>query len=109
MDFKKWVQLAGSERKPMIGATEAGSPDPNEVMQVTVVLREPADHKHPAVADLVSRGERITRDEFASRYGADPADVRKVEAFACRLWSGCGANQPGGAHHDADRHLRIIR
>ncbi len=82
MDFNKWVQLAGSERKPITGASEAGAPNPNEVMQVTVVLREPADHKHPAVADLVSRGERITRDEFASRYGADPADVRKVEAFA---------------------------
>ena len=82
MDFKKWVQIAGSERKPMTGASEAGTPDPNQLMQVTLVLRQPSGQKHPAVADLVSRGERVTRDEYASRYGADPADVRKVEAFA---------------------------
>ena len=39
MAFNKYVKLPGSEREPMPGATMAGSSDPNEVMQVTLILR----------------------------------------------------------------------
>jgi len=83
MAFDKYVKVPGSEREPMHGATEAGSLDPNEVMQVTLVLRRRSSgHKHASLDELVARGERISREEYEARYGADPADVQQVEAFA---------------------------
>ena len=82
MPSGKYGKVAGSERQPMRGAKQSGSADPNEVMQVTVVLRPRAGGKAPALADLVARGGRISREEYEARYGADPADVQKVGAFA---------------------------
>ena len=83
MAFDKYVKLAGSERQPMPGAKPAGTLDPTEPMLVTVVLRKSRSHtQHPAVADLVARGQRISRDDYETRYGADPADVKTLEAFA---------------------------
>ena len=83
MASRKYSKVAGSERQPMQGATRTGSADPNEAMQVTVVLRPQASgQKRSALADLVARGQRISREEYAAQYGADPADVQKVAAFA---------------------------
>jgi kumamolisin len=67
----------------MPGAKKAGACDPNEQMQVTIVLRErQPKSQHPSVADLVASGERISRTEYEARYGADPQDIKTVEAFA---------------------------
>ena len=83
MAFNKYVKLPGSEREPMPGATQAGSCNPNEVMQVTLILRPRASgRKQPSLEKLVASGQRITREEYAARYGADAADVQQVEAFA---------------------------
>jgi len=83
MASRKYVKVAGSERQPMQGATRTGSADPSEVMQVTVVLRPRSTaQKATPLAELVARGKRISREEYAARYGADPADVQKVAAFA---------------------------
>jgi kumamolisin len=83
MASRKYSKIAGSERQPMQGATRTGSADPNEAMQVTVVLRPQASgQKSSALADLVARGRRISREEYAAQFGADPADVQKVAAFA---------------------------
>jgi kumamolisin len=83
MAFDKYVKVPGSERKPMPGATQAGSLDPNEVMQVTLTLRPRAPgSKQPSLDKLVSTGQRLTREEYAACYGADPSDVQQVEVFA---------------------------
>ncbi len=83
MAFDKYVKLPGSDRQPLPGAVKAGTLDPNEAMHVTVVLRErPAAGKQPSLAQLVDSGKRVSRDEFAERYGADPEDVKQVEQFA---------------------------
>ena len=83
MAYKKYVKLPGSEREPMPGATQAGSLDPNELMQVTVGLRSrAAGSKQPSLDKLVSSGQRLSRDEYEARYGAAPADVQQVEVFA---------------------------
>ncbi|HTG62301.1 MAG TPA: S53 family peptidase [Terriglobia bacterium] len=62
-------------------------PDPNERIRVSVLVRP-----RSPLEELASRKEMgstpprerqyLTREEFAARYGADPADVAKVEAFA---------------------------
>ncbi len=86
MAFKKYVEVAGSERKPLQGAIRTGHSDPNEVMQVTLVLRQrTASGKETPLADLVARGQRVSREEYAARYGADVADVHKVLAFAAQF------------------------
>src|SRR5271167_298387 len=83
MAYEKYVKLPGSERQPMPGATQAGSLDPNQLMQVTVGLRSrAAGSKQTSLDKLVSRGERLSRDEYEARYGASPADVQQVEIFA---------------------------
>jgi kumamolisin len=83
MAFDKYVKLAGSERNPMPGASESGSLDPNELMQVTLILRHRArPAKAESLEKLISSGQQITRDDYATRYGADPADAQKVGAFA---------------------------
>jgi kumamolisin len=86
MAFKKYVEVAGSERKPMQGAIRTGHSDPNEVMQVTLVLRQrTTGGKQTPLADLVARGQRVSREEYEARYGADPTDVHKVLAFATQF------------------------
>jgi kumamolisin len=83
MAFDNYVKLPGSERQPMPGATKTAPPDPNEPMHVTIVLRpRPASGKHPSLDELVASGGRVSREEYAERYGADPKDVKEVEKFA---------------------------
>jgi kumamolisin len=78
------VPLAGSERKPLV----AGSvPPPSTIAKpatktgritVSVIVT-------PKTPFPMKRGrpqERLTRAAFASRYGANPASVRLVRAFA---------------------------
>src|SRR5215831_4458339 len=68
--------LPGSERAPHPGAQPAGAPNPSQFIQVSIVLRRKAP------LDLSKQTEPIDRGEFAARYGADPHDVDRVEAFA---------------------------
>jgi kumamolisin len=83
MAFDKYVKVKGSEREPMPGATQAGSCDPKEVMQVTLTLRQrTAGSKQPSLEKLIASGERVTREQYAASYGADSADVQQVEVFA---------------------------
>ncbi|HUI84983.1 MAG TPA: S53 family peptidase [Candidatus Binatia bacterium] len=83
MAVNRYVSIPGSEREPMAGATKTGPPDPNETMQVTLVLRpRESGGKAEPLHRLISRGERLSREEYEKRYGADPADVQKVLAFA---------------------------
>jgi kumamolisin len=67
------VRLEESHREPVAGARRIGPADPDEHIDVTVVLRPRA---------AIKPGERVSRDEFARKYGADPADIQLVEKFA---------------------------
>ena len=84
---EKLVPLAGSERRPPTEAREAGVPDPGERIRVSVLLRprgrleELASGKEMD-STLPRERQYLTREEFDAQYGADPADVAKVEAFA---------------------------
>ncbi len=83
MVSRKYKKIPGSERTPMTGASKSGALDPNELMLVTVVLRaRSGGKKHPSLDKLIAKGERLTREEYQARYGADPADVAQVAAFA---------------------------
>ena len=70
------VALRGSERQPLRDSQTVGRPDPNSRVTVTVLLRR-------RNSDLPEPGSEIlTREQFASRFGASPADVVPVEEFA---------------------------
>ena len=70
------VALSGSEREAVPNSRVIGSPDPNEIIDVTVLLRRRAGEPPPAGS------ARVSREEFAGLYGADPADVERVQEFA---------------------------
>ena len=69
------VPLKGSERRSV--GDRIGSQPPDEMVEISVILKP----KNPV--PLPQTGEAIlSREEFAVRYGADPAAVAKVESFA---------------------------
>ena len=76
--------LAGSERRPIAGAHPTGPADPNETVDVTVLVRRQAtaDFERMASDATIARGVHLSRDEFAKRFAADPEDIAKVKAFA---------------------------
>ena len=70
------VALQGSERQAIPDSQVIGSPDPNSLITVTVLLRRRNSHLPDPASGI------LTREEFAQRFGADPADVAPVEEFA---------------------------
>ena len=83
MAYTKYVKLPGSERTLLPGSNKTSAVDPNAPMQVTVTLQpRKLGRKQPSLDDLIASGKTISREEYAARYGADPADVQKVGEFA---------------------------
>jgi kumamolisin len=79
-------QLKGSDRAPLHGATATGKADPNERLEVTVLIRRRGGDALSAHASKLATGDRsrgrMTRAQFAEAYGADPADIEAVKTFA---------------------------
>jgi len=70
------IALQGSERYPVPDSVFVGSPDPNGLITVTLVLRRRGKELPPPGS------KRVTREEFAHLYGASPDDVAAIEQFA---------------------------
>lgn len=82
------VPVPGSERHPLHGARAVGAPDPEERIEVTVLVRRRPSSEGLA-ATLAEMGERLpkdrsyfSREELEAAHGADPADLAKVKDFA---------------------------
>ena len=71
------VTLPASRKAAPKNAKPAGKVSPDERLEVTVRLRRKPGTKTPRV-----EGKPLTREEFCDAYGADPADIEKVEEFA---------------------------
>lgn len=76
----------GSEHPVPTGAQCVGACDPTEHFDVVVILRRQAE---PAFRELVERiasgapgAHPISREQYEQRFGADAADIARVEAFA---------------------------
>jgi kumamolisin len=82
------VNLQGSERSVMPGARQIGPADPNEIIDVTVIVgrRSRAAKTFPSIATLgatpLTQRRHLTREEFASTHGAAPEDCARIRAFA---------------------------
>ncbi|MFN2461391.1 MAG: protease pro-enzyme activation domain-containing protein [Candidatus Velthaea sp.] len=79
------VSVPGTERRAPAGAVAVGPADPNERTSVTIVVRPRTaswDEAAALAALPPARRHYLTREEFAERHGADPADLMGVERFA---------------------------
>jgi kumamolisin len=74
-----YMRVEGTRRSPMPGATRIGPGDPNERVSVSVRLR-----RRPGAPQLPEAGSaaRLSHEEFAASYGADPGDIAQVTTFA---------------------------
>src|SRR5271165_604811 len=75
--FSNYVALPNSDKKPLAGAQETGMPDPNELMQVSIYVRPKSSTPLPT-----NPSTPMTREQYASTYGADQADIDQIVAFA---------------------------
>ncbi len=79
-----YVRIEGTNRSPVPEARRVGPADPDERLLVSVRLRRRSGA--PALPDpsqaVAPVGGSLSREEFAATYGADPADIARVEAFA---------------------------
>lgn len=80
------ISLKGSERAAMTGARIVAPADPSERLEVTVLVRRRAREEFRGRVAQIAAGEPahafLSREEFAQRHGADPADLAAVRAFA---------------------------
>jgi kumamolisin len=68
--------IPGSEREPLDDVRHVGPTDPDRIAAVTLTLKRRGSDPDP--------GELVSREEFASRFGADPEDIQRVEDFAAQ-------------------------
>jgi kumamolisin len=87
MSSKNRVPVQGSEKTPLPGAQIVGKVDPDEHIQVTVLVRRPQSAKEltSKIEDLSTRKpqerEYLSREEFAATQGAAPEDLERVKEF----------------------------
>lgn len=98
-NYRELVPLKGSERVVVPGAKAIGAVNPDEIIQVTVLLRSRAQaedartgtnkataREKAAVDSLLKQGvearEHLSREEFLKRRGALEEDAKNVERFA---------------------------
>jgi kumamolisin len=79
--------VPGSDKKPIAGAQSTGPVQDDEHFAVTVRVRPKTAIQSLAQGEvqadaLPSQRKYLSREEYASSHGADPADLAKVEAFA---------------------------
>jgi kumamolisin len=84
---KNRVALPGSERFARRGSRVVGAPDPNQQIKISVRVRPRQPLENLASAKELSatpprQRNYMSREEFAAKYGANPTDLAKIEAFA---------------------------
>src|SRR5579862_1043234 len=81
------VELPGSMRNAVPGATDTGPADPNQEIEVTVLLRRGSSaaafpRVEETAANLPRDRKYLSREEFARLHGASAADIEKIREFA---------------------------
>jgi kumamolisin len=79
-----FTRLAGSERRLPAHARWVKPVDPQEHIDVSVYLRDPAGQAPAGDVDTHASqpGPQMSRADYIALHSADPEDVRKVEHFA---------------------------
>jgi kumamolisin len=79
-----FVQIPGSDRTLLPGSRQLNPVASDERIEVSVYLK-PRSTNHLVTElgeQLPAERQRLSREEFAARYGASPEDLAKVEEFA---------------------------
>jgi kumamolisin len=80
------VTLQGSERAEPPGSRLIGPADPNERLEVSVIVRRRAPQALQSRVAQLTSGDRsaghLSREEFAQRHGADSQDLAAIRHFA---------------------------
>jgi kumamolisin len=79
------VELSGSTRAPLPGGKDVGPADPNQQIEVSVLLRrgaKPPKFPSSSLTGPLKKRKYLTREEFAHRHGAKPEDINEIHAFA---------------------------
>ncbi len=97
--FSQYVSLPNSAKQPLPGAQESGTLDPNEPMQVSIYVRPKSANPLPATPTTP-----MSREEYASTYGADPADIAQIVAFAQAHGLTVRANRSHASRRGPGRH-----
>jgi kumamolisin len=83
---KDRISLRGSVRAPLPGAHAVGAANPDQPIEVTVLLRPRTAKQSLKLEELGARPPRerkhLTREELGSNSGAAPQDIASIEAFA---------------------------
>ena len=81
-----FTKLAGSERKLPTHARWVKPVDPQEQIDVSVYLRDPAAQALAGdpVAHAQQPGQQISRADYIALHSATPEDVQRIESFAHR-------------------------
>jgi kumamolisin len=78
--------LPGSDKSQPDGSQALGQCDPNEQIEVVVMLRRQDEAAFRDLMHKIDAGDAdtvpLSREEFGKRFGASAADVAKTEAFA---------------------------
>ncbi|MGD0401623.1 MAG: S53 family peptidase [Candidatus Acidiferrales bacterium] len=93
------VELKNSSRAEMPGARNIGPSDPNERIEVTVILRRAsAPSASPATDPLgatpPSNRVHLSREAFTAAHGARADDIAKIRAFAAQYGLDVVAERP---------------
>ena len=82
---KNHIPLPNSDRTPMPNAKEIGPANAGEHLEVTLRLKS-RNPKTPLNMEtfnqLPEQRSVLTREQFEATYGADPASISRIEAFA---------------------------
>src|ERR1700744_1695292 len=73
----KKVAIRGTEHAILPAARAVGPIDPHQLIEVSVILK----HRQE-LPKLTGTEARLTHNDFARTYGADPANVDKIRQFA---------------------------
>ncbi|HEX3464168.1 MAG TPA: S53 family peptidase [Candidatus Elarobacter sp.] len=85
MDNSRFTALRGSERKLLPSSEPVGDPPADELMNVTVYVRQDPSSTAtlPRLEDYSASGARVQRShaDTNAAFAADPADLEKVAAY----------------------------
>ena len=80
--------IVGSERQPLNNAKPVGPVQPDLRIEATLRLRPSHPYASQDAAawsdEALAKRRYLTRQEFAQKYAASPADVARIEAFAAQ-------------------------
>jgi kumamolisin len=80
------ITLPGSQRSAMSGARVSAPADPNERLEVSLIIRRQARAALQTRVQALDRGDRsagfLSQEEFATQHGAAASDLAAVGVFA---------------------------